>query len=216
MVDKMESPIKMIKQGIKDLKQKLDECYKKLAEVKATQLRDKNNVFNQKNRVKEMEGKAIQLLKAAHAGSMDTAEAEELSGGILREKEELLEDLQQKQKNLRNYEALVNTLEGKVRLLKSKIKSYENQLKTLEAREKVSKATISINRELSGVDTGGTLDMLERMKEKVEYQESLSQIYEESSEDELSPEQLADTKLKDIEKDSKNPVEELKKQLGIG
>ena len=67
--------------------------------------------------------------------------------------------------------------------LKSKISSYENDLVTLKARTKTANATRKINQHLASVDSKGTVALLERMKNKVEEQESLAQAYGEMAED---------------------------------
>ena len=48
---------------------------------------------------------------------------------------------------------------------------------TLRARAKTAAATKKINKQLSKVDSNGTLAMLERMKERVEEDESLAEAY---------------------------------------
>jgi phage shock protein A len=47
-VDKLERPITMTKQGIRDLKTDLDESLKALAQIKATAIRTRREVNNQK------------------------------------------------------------------------------------------------------------------------------------------------------------------------
>ena len=54
---------------------------------------------------------------------------------------------------------------------------------TLKARTKTANATRKINQHLSSVDSKGTVALLERMKNKVEEEESLAQAYGEMAEE---------------------------------
>ena len=59
--------------------------------------------------------------------------------------------------------------------MRSQISKYENELKTLKARVKVSSATKNINKQMSQIDSSGTVAMLEKMKEKVSQEEALAE-----------------------------------------
>ena len=72
---------------------------------------------------------------------------------------------------------MVNKIQANVTELKSKIGSYENDLTMLKARSKTADATRKINQRLANVDSKGTVALLERMKEKVDEQESLAEAY---------------------------------------
>ena len=61
--------------------------------------------------------------------------------------------------------------------MRSNISHYENELKTLKARAKVSETTKKLNKQMSQIDSSGTISMLERMKEKVEQDEALAEAY---------------------------------------
>ena len=64
-VDKLEDPIKMTEQGIRDLKKDLDSSLKALAEVKAMAIRAKNDYQTNKSKAQDYENKAMMLLKKA-------------------------------------------------------------------------------------------------------------------------------------------------------
>lgn len=53
----------------------------------------------------------------------------------------------------------------------------EGELKTLRARVQVSQATQDINKKMTNLSSDSTIDMLEKMKEKVLQQEALSDAY---------------------------------------
>ena len=81
---------------------------------------------------------------------------------------------------------MVNSLQANVEKLKQNISSYQNDLVTLKARAKTAAATKKINEQISRIDSSGTLTMLDRMREKVEAEESLATAYGELATPEAS------------------------------
>src|SRR5210317_1959475 len=63
LVDKLEDPIKMTEQGIRDLKGDLTKALEALAEVKALAIRARNDANTDTEKAKDYEKKAILLLK---------------------------------------------------------------------------------------------------------------------------------------------------------
>lgn len=177
MLDNIEDPVKMTDQGIRDMKVKLDDSIKALAEVKAMAIRSKNESNSLRNKMQEYENKAIQLIKSAEAGKLAPEEADRLASASLEKKEESGRNLQVSLNNQKTYEAQVAKLESSVNKLKQNISKWENEAKTLKARAKVSEATKSVNKQLANIDSDGTVSMLERMKTKVEEQEALAESY---------------------------------------
>jgi len=177
LVDKLEDPIKMSEQAIRDLKNDLGESLKSLAEVKGIAIRVGKEAESSKHLAADYERKAMGLLQKAQTGDMDAGEAERLAREALTRKEEAasraLESAQQSQ----SQDEMVAKLQNNVNTLKSKISSYENDLITLKARSKTANATRKINEHLANIDSKGTVAMLERMKEKTEEQEALAQAY---------------------------------------
>ncbi len=176
-IDKLEDPVNMTRQGIRDLKIDLDKSIQSLAEVKAIAIRSKNEAEKAKQQAIDYEQKAMALLQRAQQGAIALPEAERLASEALLRKEEMIKNAQTAFGNQTKYEQMSNNLESKTRELKSNIAKWENELKTLEARAKVSDATQKINKQLAGIDSNGTVSLLERMKEKVEGQEALAESY---------------------------------------
>lgn len=177
LVDKLEDPIKMTEEGIRDLKNNLNSALTALAEVKALEIRSKNDAETATNKAEEYEKKAVLLLKRAEAGEITPEEADRLASECLVQKEALTEAAAVHKADQVKFEAHVTKLDGNIDDLKSNIKNFENELKTLKARAKVSKATKDINKQLAGVDSSSTVAMLERMKEKVAQDEALAESY---------------------------------------
>ena len=70
-----------------------------------------------------------------------------------------------------------NQLQKNVDKLRSTIQRYENDLITLRARAKTAAATKKLNAQIAQVDAGGTIAMLEKMRSRVEEDESLAKAY---------------------------------------
>lgn len=176
-IDKLENPIKMTEQGIRDLKKDLDDSLRALAEVKAMAIRAKNDVQTNKSKAADYESKAIQLLKKAQTGEIQPADADRLAGEALAKKEEFTQAMNQSQNEMDRFNTNVSQLDVKVKKLRSEISSFENELRTLKARVKVSEATAKVNKQMAQIDSSSTVSMLERMKDKVAQQEALAEAY---------------------------------------
>lgn len=176
-LDKLEDPIKMAEQGIRDLKIDLDKSLQSLAEVKAIAIRTRRESESQKTLLADYETKARALLQRAKDGGMDMEEAKRLATESLKRKEEVTSQYQVSIANATKYDTMSSQLQSKVNELKSQLASWENELRTLKARNEVSKATGKINKQLAGIDSNDTLSMLNKMKDRIEQQEALAESY---------------------------------------
>lgn len=212
-IDKLEDPIKMTEQGIRDLKKDLDESIKALAEVKALAIRTKNDVTSHKNSAEEYENKAILLLKKAKGGDLAQDEADRLATEALNKKEDFVRSLNRARTEQERYDNNVSQLDVKIKKLRADISAYENELRTLKARVKVSEATGKINKQMAQIDSSSTVSMLERMKEKVAQQEALSDAYGEIANESRSLDDEIDSAI-DSSKGAES-LEALKTKLGM-
>ncbi len=191
-MDKFEDPIKMTEQGIRDLKKDLQETMKSLAEVKGVAIRLKKESEDNKRLAADYERKAMMLLQKMQSGGLDQAQAERLAAEALSRKEECSQKAVSLIQNWERQDKMATQLQANVNKLKSTVSSYENELITLRARAKTAAATRKINEQMARVDSSGTIAMLEKMKSKVEEDESLAQSYgelastEESVDDEIN------------------------------
>jgi phage shock protein A len=176
-IDKLENPIKLTEQGIKDLKADLSRSLEALAEVKAMAIRANNDMNTYRDQAANYEKKAILLLQKAEKGEIDAGEADRLASEALQKKSETEAQLAGAKKDKEQFDMSVSQIEVKTRQLRTTISTYENELKTLKARDKVNKATVNLNKQLAQVDSSGTVSMLERMKEKVAQEEALAESY---------------------------------------
>jgi len=215
-VDQLEDPIKMTEQGIRDLKKNLQAAMVSLAQVKSLAIRLQKETDDHKKRAADYERKAMLLLRRAEAGEMAAAEAERLATSALEKKES---EVQQSARVGADYETqrrMSDQLQAKVEDLKRQIAKYENELITLRARARTASSMRKINQQLAGAGASGTVAMLEKMKHRVQEEESLAEAYD----------QLADvggTIDEDIDRALAGPspgagadsLAELKKKMGI-
>ncbi|MGQ1788358.1 PspA/IM30 family protein [Saccharicrinis sp. GN24d3] len=213
VVDKLEDPIKMTEQGIRDLKNDLDKSLQALAEVKAMAIRSKKDLNTNREMAKNYEQKAILLIGKAEKGELDAAEADRLATEALTRKEEAVAEASRAQTEVERFATNIATLDKNIKKLKSTITSYENELRTLKARARVSSATQKINKQLSGIDSTGTVSMLEKMKEKVAQQEAMSEAYGEIALDSRSIDDEIDDVLSENSVKASSSLEELKAKL---
>ena len=180
-VNHLEDPIKMTEQGIRDLKTNLQEAMQGLAQVKSVALRMKKDLDDQKRIAGDYERKAMLLLGKGQDGSMDAAQVESLATQALTKKEEALGKATGLQSDWQTQQNAADALQGKVEKLKRDITRYENDLVTLRARARTAASMKKVNKQLAGADSSGTIAMLEKMKARVEEDESLAAAYGELS-----------------------------------
>jgi phage shock protein A len=177
IMDSFEDPIKMTEQGIRDLKKDLQGTMKSLAEVKAISIRLKREAEDNKRLAADYERKAMLLLQKMQKGELDKADAERLATEALNKKEECSKKAVKLMKDQEQQGKMSAQLQANVDKLKSTVSTFENDLITLRARAKTAAATRKVNEQMAKVDSSGTIAMLEKMKSKVEEDESLAQSY---------------------------------------
>lgn len=174
--DKFEKPINMTKQGIRDLELTLAESLKSFAEVRATAIRSKNDVKKAEQTANDYKRKAMGLLHKAQKG-FSPAESERLAAEAMAQREQQLQLYKTHLAHQVKYDAMTTNIENKIKQLKSNIAKWKNELKSLEARQKASLASLKINKKMSGLDSNKTLEMLNKLRERVESEEALSDAY---------------------------------------
>lgn len=213
VVEKMEDPIKMTEQGIREIKEDLDHSLEAYAKVKALALRTHNNAEKKKQEAEEFEGKAKLLLQKAQRNELELERAEVLAKEALSLKKQLSEESDELYKQADIHEQSVAELQKNIEVLKFNVSKWENELTTLKARVKVSNATKEVNRQMAKIDSNSTISMLERMKEKVEENEALSQAYGFMVENNKTTSEEIDEALGTHSVDQ--DLENLKKELGM-
>ena len=211
--DKFEDPIKLTEQGIRDMKVDLDNSLKALAEVKAMQIRSKLEIKHSEEAAVNCEQKAMSILKKAQAGDIASKDADRLASEALKKKDENKASTIRKKAELKTFETSSEKLDINVKKIRANISKWENELKTLKARIKVSETSLKLNKQLSDTNSSGTISMLEKMKDKVDTDEALSEAYEDISNETQSIDDEINNVLK--EDSSSESIDELKKKMGI-
>lgn len=155
------------------------------------------------------------LIQRAQNGDLDPEEADRLATEALNRKEEAERRLAQFERDAQAQETMANQLQSQVDKLKSTIATHENELISLRARAKTAAATKKINKQLAKVDSSGTIAMLERMKERVEEDESLSQAYGEMAGEAKSLDEEIDSALSTASSGSDQRLAALKAKMGM-
>ncbi len=214
-INNLEDPIKMTEQGIRDMRVEMDKALQALAEVKALSIRTKSELNSSKDQAGDYERKAVMLLKKAESGDISSDEADRLATEALNKKEQAAQNATRLEGERQKYETSVQQLEKNIDTLKSNIGTWENELRTLKARMRVSSATKTMNKQLANIDTSSTVNMLERMKQKVEQEEALAESYSEIANETKSVDDEIDKALNAGESKGSEKLMELKKRLGM-
>ena len=216
IVDKFEDPIKMTEQGIRDLKKDLQASMTSLAEVKAVAVRTRREADNHKKLAVDYERKAMMLLQKMQNGEIDQADAERLATQALNKKEQSAADAVRLAQEADRHEQMAGQLQANVNKIKSGVNTYENDLVTLKARAKTAAATKKINQQIARIDSSGTIAMLEKMKAKVEEDESLAAAYGEmASADKSVDDEINAVLAGDSTSTASHSLTALKEKMGI-
>jgi phage shock protein A len=212
-IDKLEDPIKMIEQGLRDMREDQDQAMRALAEVKAMHIRRTKDLKQFEESQTDLHDKSILLLKKAQLGEMDAAEAEGLVKENIKRKSHLIAEIKLADEDVEKLAQQVAGLEQNVARIKASIKQWENELRTLKARVKVSAATQKINKQMTDMDSNSVVSMLERMKDKVVQDEALAEAYGELANQSQSHDEKLNKVMEDLTVEDE--LSKLKKELGI-
>ena len=177
LVSKFEDPVKLIEQGIRDLKKDFDESMKSVAQIKAIAIGAKKELETKKQIAADYEQKAMLLLQKAKNGELEEAEADRLAAEALKKRQEALKEVEKLTNDVKNYDASLEQMSKKILELKNKIKDSENEYNSLKARATVARTTKKVNQQLSSVGSDSTMSMREDMKTKINAEENLAQAY---------------------------------------
>jgi phage shock protein A len=180
-LDKVEDPVALTEQAIKDLKQDLAESMKSLAEMKALAIRTKRDVQQAHRAADQYEQRAMQFIAKAEQGDITMDEADRYALKALAQKDQILRVSSANEQNLHAYENMIRKLEIDIQKIRTQINTWEGELKTLKVRSRLSETSRRLNERMSSISNSSMSNMLEDMKMKVEEQEALAQSYEDIS-----------------------------------
>ena len=213
VVDKMEDPIKMTEQGIREMKEDLDQAMEAYAKVKALAIRTHNAADKKREEAADYENKAILLLQKLQKQELETDQAERLAKEALHLKKQSLLEADELSNQADVHDESANEVHKNIEVLKYNINKWGTELATIKARVRVANATKVVNKQLAKMDSNSTISMLERMKEKVEEDEALAKAYGEMAQKQTSVSDEIDQALNENADDA--DLEALKKQLGM-
>ncbi len=215
-LDSLEDPIKMAEQGIRDLRKDLSDAMESMASVKAQVIRTRKDATQARQTAADYEQKAMLLLQRAQSGALDPAEADRLATEALAKRDSAVSRAATLSADLQKFEGMSGQLEVNVNNLKQQISRWENELQTLKARAQVGSATRKLNEQLAKVDSTGTVAMLERMRDKVQEEETLAEAYGEMAMVEKSVDLEIEKALSGPGGGDSTALLELKSRLGMG
>lgn len=181
LVDKMENPIHLIEKGIEEMKQQLSELTEAYITNRAHLIRSENLAKNKLNDAASYEDKAMLLLQKAHQQEIDAAKADQLALEALNIKKKLTSEAAEVTNEAAIYSEKNNLLNSKIDILKFNIAKWEKELSTLKAKQLINKASEFANRQMANIDNNSTIELLEKMKTKLEHQEAYNEALEEYS-----------------------------------
>lgn len=212
-INSLEDPIKMTEQGIREMKEQLDQSIQALAQVKALSIRRKNEKEALVNQSDEYQNKAMLLVQKGIKEEMPIEDADRLAKEALKKKEQSLLDAQIADGERQKLESDVEKMQININSLKTSISKWESELKTLRARVQVSKATQDINRKMTQIDSDSTISMLEKMKDKVLQQEALADAYGYIADASKSIDQEINAAVDTSDAHAENELKKLKEQF---
>lgn len=213
VVDKMEDPIKMTEQGIREMKEDLDQAMEAYAKVKALAIRTRNTADKKYEEAAEYENKAVLLLQKLQKQELEEQTAERLAKEALLLKKTSFAEAEELTNQADVHDESSNEVHKNIEVLKYNISKWETELSTLKARVRVADATKIVNKQLAKIDSNSTISMLERMKEKVEEDEALAKAYGEMAHTNKNVKDEIDQAIGTNNVDEE--LNELKKQIGL-
>ncbi len=214
-VDKMEDPIKMTEQGLRELRIDLTEATESYAKVKALAIRTENEQLNCDQQSRNYAEKAILIMQKAQSGQVDLYKAEELAREALSLRRKYYAESEELGQQVAALQQSEREMQRNTEILRENLEKWEKELRTLKARVKVSSATKHVNKQMAQLDNNGTVSMLQRMKTKVEDEEALAKAYGEIARNKHSLKDELDDLLKDDSFSIEKDLQAIKEKLGI-
>jgi phage shock protein A len=216
VIDSFEDPINLTEQGIREMKEQLAKSIEALAQLKALAIRKKNEAETEQQTANDYYNKAIVIVQKAENGEVEAAEADRLAKEALKRQTSSLENAKDLQKEHEKLYDECEKMQGNINHLKSSIAKWENELKTLKARVQVSEATKDINQKMTQMDTGSTVSMLEKLKDRVVQQEALAEAYSDLSKSGKSIDEEIDAIVNNNDTKAEEALNRLKETLKKG
>lgn len=177
-MDKLEDPVKMLDQYVRDLKRELAESVNLLAEEKGLTKVTVENYETKKRLVADWEAKATVLVEKATRGELIEAEADRLATEALARRDGILQnEIPSLERDAQAQQERVKQLEERIEEFRREIQKSESEIVTLKSRAKTAAAGEKISKKLAGLDSSGTLSRIAEMRRRVQEQEARAEAY---------------------------------------
>ncbi|MFZ4931640.1 PspA/IM30 family protein [Chryseobacterium sp. Mn2064] len=216
VIDNFEDPINLTEQGIREMKEQLSKSIEALAQLKALAIRKKNEAETEEQFAKDYYNKAVVIVQKAEKGEVETSDADRLAKEALKRHTSSQEKASDLQKESEKLYGDCDKMQGNINHLKSSIAKWENELKTLKARVQVSEATKDINQQMTQMDNGSTVSMLEKLKDRVIQQEALAEAYSDLSRSGKTIDEEIDAMVNNKDSEAEAALNRLKETLKKG
>lgn len=212
IVDKLEDPIEMSQQILRELNQKLQEGIESEAQIKAIAMGHRAEQKNYLDQAEEWKNKTYMLLDKAEAATDEAIKANlnNLAAQAAQNNKDFQNKANQSGANADREDAALKAMDQKLKFLKDNIEKTKNDVEIIRSQQKTAEASEKINKAMSSVDTDGLVQSMSRMKEKVMETEFKAQAYAEVDNQTLSTQQEID-KILAVDSPT-SALEELKKQ----
>lgn len=216
VIDNFEDPINLTEQGIREMKEQLSKSIEALAQLKALAIRKKNEAETEEQTADDYYNKAIVIIQKAEKGEVESQEADRLAKEALKRQTASQERTSELRKEHEKLHGECEKMQGNINQLRSGITKWENELKTLKARVQVSEATKDINQQMTQMDTGSAVSMLEKLKDRVVQQEALAEAYSDLSKSGKSIDEEIDAIVNNNDSAAEEALNRLKETLKKG
>lgn len=215
ILDGVEDPVQITEFGIVEMKENLTLTLESLAKIKAMAIRAKSEKEKKRSEAQDYENKAVLLISKAQKGDLDITLAENLAKEALLRKEQLILEINELDLQGIEHENVASDIQKNIEILKFNIAKWENELKTLKAKIRISKVTQEVNRQMAQIDSDSTLNMLERIKEKIAEEDALTQAYAALNKCSLSVDDEIDRAIGETAQSVDVELNEIKRKLGM-
>ena len=188
-VDKLEDPVKMADQVLRELKDNYQTAISGESEVKAAALQHRAEEQKAQTKAHEWEKKANDLLDMIEVGKLEADKGNSLANTAAESAQQATRQASEFASMAEKEEKALQVMDVAVQQLKDKISETENRITLLKSRAKTADVSEKINKTLSSVDTDGLMSTLDRMDSKVSATEFRAQAYAEVRDTTLSSEQ---------------------------
>ncbi len=214
-LDGVEDPVQISELGIVEMKENLALTLESLAKIKAMAIRAKNEKENKRSEAQDYENKAVLLISKAQKGDIDIIQSEGLAKEALLHSERLALEIEELDVQCIEHENVASDIQKNIEILKFNITKWENELRTLKAKIRISKVTQEVNKQMAQIDSDSTLNILQRIKEKIAEEDALAQAYATLNKSSISIDDEIDRVIGEDTQNVDTKLDEIKRKLGM-